>query len=548
MSEKFSSNDEEHSELVLVRDDEYLVPKFLDEHVASVRLRTPNNYFNEGYDVQVSAFFGAERVYLTAGEVELSTMISLQKAEVVLDGIHSDLLVLDVPNTQISEVSQKTLLERSQSRKNQQNLKASGEGTLNKVNFDISGGVQAGRDTQTISKQIFETNRIRTSWDLISDRTVRVFEGGQDLDGVELPEVTLWRAIPKTTQDATGVVARIRVREDWLTFSKTRYEKGKGSVGFAIEKLFTSANYRKQELFTILLKHLAFLGLQKSDESLQATLATAAIIVRPESEVALSAPSEGRANISLPIQSIQAFLDAEDGQEESTLVALGVARHLIPNPVASDTEQLKNNVKSDFLPRGSPLDAIKALQLLTTTGTLGVEYLKFEFGDNTVRDLSSLGLVHRVKGGGVSAIDAYKDVARAVRHAASTAPSMKVTRAVLLTNSKASPLDIADAVALKLGRNWNNDGTKKRRGSALRRWSLWLENYLIDTDSNPEAEVLVDFAKSTKKRIDAPTKVTPERVREARRLLETGLSKNKIARALNVTNATLRKILEASDL
>lgn len=56
MSEKFSSNDEEHSELVLVRDDEYLVPKFLDEHVASVRLRTPNNYFNEGYDVQVSAF------------------------------------------------------------------------------------------------------------------------------------------------------------------------------------------------------------------------------------------------------------------------------------------------------------------------------------------------------------------------------------------------------------------------------------------------------------------------------------------------------------
>lgn len=83
-------------------------------------------------------------------------MISLQKAEVVLDGIHSDLLVLDVPNTQISEVSQKTLLERSQSRKNQQNLKASGEGTLNKVNFDISGGVQAGRDTQTISKQILK--------------------------------------------------------------------------------------------------------------------------------------------------------------------------------------------------------------------------------------------------------------------------------------------------------------------------------------------------------------------------------------------------------
>ncbi|MEQ8372435.1 MAG: helix-turn-helix domain-containing protein [Roseibium aggregatum] len=423
---------------------------------------------------------------------------------------------------------------------------AGAEGNSKKLDFDISGSVRKGKDTQTTSKQIFESNKIRTSWDLISDRTVRVFEGGQDLDGVELPNVTLWKAVPQSTKKATGVVARIRVREEWLTFSNTRYEKGKGPVGVAVEKLFTSENHRKKELFNVLIKHLTFLGLQKSDDKLQATLATAAIIVRPENEIALSAPSEGRATIGLPLQSIQTFLDAEDGHEEAVLVGLGVSKHLIPRQAGNEIEKLAGKVRSDFLPRGSPLDAINVLRILTERGAMGVDFLRDTYGDNTIRDLTSLNLIQK-NDGGVTVAEKYRDIARAVRHAASSAPSMKVARSVLMTNSKSTALDIADAVALKLGRDWSNTGTKKRRGNALRRWSLWLEDYLIDTESNPEAQVFVDFAKSTKRGVGGLTKVTPERAREARRLLESGLSKRKVAKALNVTNATLRKILEAYD-
>ncbi|WP_299472137.1 helix-turn-helix domain-containing protein [uncultured Roseibium sp.] len=533
-------------QVILVRDDDFFVPRCLDEHVASVRLWTTSNYYNDGYDLRVSAFFGTERVLISVEDLELSTKISIQKAEVVVEGFSSDLVVLSIPSTQLSEITHKSIEEVSEHKNTGGNTSGKVSLSEEKAGLSLSGAFKRELGQQSVSKQIIEAKKIRSGWDLISDRTVRVYQGGQTLDGVELPEVALWRAVPKHTDRATGVAVCVRVREDWITFEGTRYEKGKSPIASAVGKLLTSENHRKKVLFDILIKHLSLLGLQKSDDKLQATLATTAIIVKPESDEALSVPSEGRVSLQLPSKSIYSFLDAEDGQEEAALVALGVPKHLIPPEPGFNVSSASIRGNSEFLPRGSPIDAVNALKLLVNSEPVSKDLLSERFGDNTIRDLSALKLVQRYKGNTISTSDQYKDVVRVVRHTASNAPSMKVTRAVLLANSKASVSEIADAVSLKLGRNWTNAGTRKRRGNALRRWSLWLEDYLIDTEANPDAKALVEFAKSTKKKIGGHTKVTPERADEARKLLQSGLSKRKIAKQLNVTAATLRKILEAT--
>jgi hypothetical protein len=224
---------------------------------------------------------------------------------------------------------------------------------------------------------------------------------------------------------------------------------------------------------------------------------------------------------------------------------LGVSKHLIPPNDITSVNNGSDGVDSNFLPRGSPIDVIDALKLMIYEEKIGKFVSESFVGDNTFRDLSALGLAVRVGDGNIRTAKDFGNIDRAVRRAASIAPSMKVARAVLMTNPEASAFDIADAVSVKLNRDWTNPATKRRRGNALRRWSLWLENYLIDTDVNPDAEVLIDYAKSTKRRAGGPTKVTRERANEARRLLATGMSKRKVAKTLNVTNPTLRKILDA---
>lgn len=536
---------QDKQDLVLIRDDEFIIPKCLDEHIASVRLSTPNNYFNDGYEIQISAFFGTERVSIYVEDVELSTIISIQKAEVVIQELRSQISVLNVQVEQRDTEHKRTQVnEFSDSKMRTGKLGGEGSASLSKASSSISGSLERSRKKQSVSKEIIEDTKTLRSWDLIADRIVRIYEGGQDLDGVLLPNVALWKAFPDTTSSVTGVFARIRVRENWITFRETRHERGKGRLALTLEKVFSSENQRKKDLFEVLIRHLSLKGLQEPDERRQATLAVTAIVVRPEKEALYSVPPEDRASIRLPSEPLISFLEADDGEEETVLVALGVPRQSIPAPANNDKFDIAGKIRDDFLPRGSPIDAVNALNELKSFSEDSAGYFKSKYGDNTIRDLSALGVIQKKIDKKLSMTDLYKDPVRAIRHAASNSQSMKVTRLVLLANSNASVLDIADAVALKIGRNWSNAATKKRRGNALRRWALWLEDYLIDTKLNPDAEVLVKYAKSTRRRIGGHTKVTPEKAEEAKRLLASGLSKAKVAKALNVTVVTLRKILE----
>jgi hypothetical protein len=314
-SKKDKSIPPSEDDLILVRDDE-LLPRHLDEHVASLRIRTTANYFNDGYDVLVSAFFGSERVPLSVEDVELSTTISLQKAEIVIDGLSSDIAIQNPPQNETSEILITQIEEKST--KVGRNLGAGAEAKLSQSTIDLSADVSAKINRNSdhgITEKVEAAKKLR-GWDLISDRTISIYRRGHDLEGNEVPETAVWRVFPRVIDAASGVILQIRVREDWLTFRGTRFERGKSGMGLAIEKLFSSENTRKRELFDVLIKHLTFIGLQSSDDKSQATLANAAIVVRPELETSLSLPSKGRAELRLPSRKIRAFLDAEDGQED----------------------------------------------------------------------------------------------------------------------------------------------------------------------------------------------------------------------------------------
>jgi hypothetical protein len=110
---------------------------------------------------------------------------------------------------------------------------------------------------------------------------------------------------------------------------------------------------------------------------------------------------------------------------------------------------------------------------------------------------------------------------------------------VLALNPDAGGSEIADAVALELGKEWEVAGTKVRNGNAIKRWTLWLEPYLIDPDSSSYAAAQVAYSRSKKVRKGASPVIRKKLAAELRILLEEGKSKSEIARIFNVSPATI---------
>jgi DNA-binding NarL/FixJ family response regulator len=117
-------------------------------------------------------------------------------------------------------------------------------------------------------------------------------------------------------------------------------------------------------------------------------------------------------------------------------------------------------------------------------------------------------------------------------------PCIKVARAVLLINPDAAATDIADAVALELGKNWPIRGTRVRNGNAIIRWTVWLEPHLLDTSRSSFAAARVAYATDPnviKGRPGLRNAAEPE----LRRLIAEGKSVAEIARHLKVRPATI---------
>ena len=159
----------------------------------------------------------------------------------------------------------------------------------------------------------------------------------------------------------------------------------------------------------------------------------------------------------------------------------------------------------------------------------------------TLTNLQSLKLIEKDEQGNfVPAIASrYADPLFLMQRAVSLAECIKVARTVLALNPGAGGSEIADAVALELGKEWEVPGTKVRNGNAIKRWTLWLEPYLIDPDSSSYAAAQVAYSRSKKVTKGAPPVIRKKLAAELRTLVEEGKSKSEIARIFNVSPATI---------
>jgi DNA-binding NarL/FixJ family response regulator len=117
---------------------------------------------------------------------------------------------------------------------------------------------------------------------------------------------------------------------------------------------------------------------------------------------------------------------------------------------------------------------------------------------------------------------------------------INVTRQVLRIKSNASQVEVAEAVALELGKNWPTLGSKRRIGGAIMRYAIWLEPHLLDESTSSDAAYRIAFALDTKLTPKGrPQSLMRKHEPELRRLIDEGVSNPEIAKPFNVSTATV---------
>jgi hypothetical protein len=127
-----------------------------------------------------------------------------------------------------------------------------------------------------------------------------------------------------------------------------------------------------------------------------------------------------------------------------------------------------------------------------------------------------------------------------LRRAVFAQESMKIARAVLTINPRATYLEVSEAVSIELGKKWPSDATKQRKGNAIMRWLAWLEPHLFDTEASSYAATRVAYATSKKVERGHPTTLRTANEPELRKLVAEGMNKEQLAKHFNVSPGTIR--------
>lgn len=446
-------------------------PEPLDHRIAALMLRTRNNDVTDGYDLTLSATFGQERVTLKAGEIELTARLSIRSADIMLSFVGSDVNPIDTDDLNYSEGWTRTENETTNSRSKRQGK------------FDLIGHLSAtGSARATSSAEASSTHENKAhlqhkqrDWFIQTVDTIRVGRFGKELDGPVVNNVTAWRIIPQTKHARSGVIARIVVREGWISFDKLETAHIPSRLKYKFDELFNASECRRR-LFLALLSQLVLRRLQETSDGRDATLAMSALVVKPhEAQTITLLKSPSSAPLQIPPGPIERFLFTEEGSEEKLLLGMGGQKS------AADTDSSHSEYL--FVPQCTPQRTVAALQALAAAGSMDRAEFESELGRNELRGLVGLKLVEISKSGTVAPIHGDFNCDHAVKRAASRLPAIMAARQMLLSDPNVSRFEIASVVGFAIGKTWANKGTMQRHGNTIRRWVFWLEPHLIIQDS-----------------------------------------------------------------
>jgi hypothetical protein len=522
----------------LIVDQEFKNPTPLDRRIATVALRTPTNNPTEGYDLLLSATFGRERVILKSEDFEIDVDFSLSTADVELQFVRCSYALINSDQGGRVQEGKTTISERA-------GLQTMAAGN---IGIDLSSGADGSVDAKARASGRYEKaltanatmhrHVTRHDWHRLGGEAIQVGPAGKTLDGPMISDFAGWRVKPTNTAETSGVVARVRVRENWINFDDVQIRKAPTVLMHRVRDLLSPGKKKRKEYFQVLLRHLAQSELRDHQDGLHATIAAHVIVVRPFEEHAMS-PYGGptRQEIAIDGKRVADFLMSEDGHEAGALIALGVHPDVIA-PVAESDENAPEKRGTFFIPDSSPPHAEEQFKQIYTKKSVRKAELLYP---TTLHDLRALNLVR-----GQS--DTVELMASAIgikpgailRRAVSEMACIKVARGVLRINPDATAIDIADAVALELGKHWHTLGTKMRNGNAIKRWTIWLEPHLLDPQRSSEAAAAVAYATDpnvTKK--GRPPSLRKSLARELKRLVAEGKTPAEIAKEFNVTRQSI---------
>ncbi|WP_299723081.1 hypothetical protein [uncultured Tateyamaria sp.] len=537
-------NSESLAELVV--ENSVSAPAPLDPAIASINLATRSNRLTEGYDLSVSAFFGSERIELTGGDFGVSVQISIERAQIDLEFVRCRASLVDDPTSQLSD--ERLVEERTTMRRD----KSSSAGFLLGASSKADAQLEAGFDVkgQVAGSGAYERNvvRNRKNWQRLNAQTILIGTIPGDLDGMELDNFLGWRVFPEVTDEPSGVIGTLKVREAWINFINVKNTSFKGRIGHKARKLFESNDQNRKRMFALLLRHLSTTGLStRSSRPDEAVFAIFPFVVRPEIDkaVAVNAPaSSGR--VQLESEKLEAFLVSPPGTEEETLVSLGVSHDLI----RENTRKAKSKGKSQgrFLGYTSPVVCARAYSQLVKRQRVDEKDWSGIANNRVLRDLINLDLVKKIDDSIVPVEDSVSDADAMFRHSIARCDTVQLARGMLVENPSVSSTEVAEMVDTKFGKSYSTHGTKVRVGQALKRWARWVEPHLIDPKGGAKSDALLEVAKSKVAQVGARTYATPKNIAIAKAGYAAGDSGKVIAERIGMSYATLKRWKDSGKL
>lgn len=468
-------------------DDLKPLPDPLDSNIASVSVWTDANDPTDGYDVLLNASVGTDIIQLVSNGAPIDVQVEIWQAQIDLKFAHCSYgygrdhdaffgqgdRFVDEQTTRTSEA------ERS-------------------VNVDI--GTKNGFSASLAQKATVQSQRNSRSLDIRFEHHAATglrfgdWQKKETLSGQYVPPYRGWRAKHNPNHDVSGVLAALRVKENWLNF-KNVSTGGPSRIAQLYNTIVGSTDSSdkiKQRLFPDLLKQLVLLGLQSEDDTGMATLAVSGFIVHGgDNSQQMLQSAHGRSKIEVPESLLLGFLKAPKGKEQVAFEsAMRAAR------------TAKTEVGRDFTPQSGYLDAQRAyfemaIRYRDTGDAFAVDDLNERYGDQVLTDLRKLGAItsDRKNTAFLTTRFPQADPVYAFRALVRSQPTIAMTEELLLANPDASGLEIGRVLKKLLGRSWT-ESSQKRYGNQLKNWALHQQNegrgrpFII---SNVKAEIVDDL-------------------------------------------------------
>lgn len=216
----------------------------------------------------------------------------------------------------------------------------------------------------------------------------------------------------------------------------------------------------------------------------------------------------------------------------SLLKSLGV-----DEPKLAEKKSRKNRRGEFVAPQGSPFNAVSALQEFASIGQdvpISTDALYTALGENTIRDLSTLGLIKSSPRGYWKLTDPVDDPRLALTIAIAKMPPFQVAVAEMQKDFSISSKLLGKKVAEYLGRHWSETSCQ-RNGAAYKRWIVNLyPNFQLPKVGDP-SYLAARSQTQPKTKNGRATFLTPDVLLKISSMKQQGQKVTDIARKLGMT-------------